>query len=192
VEAQDGAEPLLVLLLFVGLEEEDEHRPVDAEGGLDDVGDDVLLGLLVEVVELLAGGLHVPGEVVVRPAGQAPQLVLAEGEGVLDVHGALGVVGEVLFGVLVEAEHLLAHAEAGQPVQVGLEPGLESRLLLAGADEVLQLHLLQLPQAEDEVPRGDLVAEGFADLGDAEGELLPGRLLDEPEVGEDGLGRLGP
>ena len=47
---------------------------------------------------------------------------------------------------------------------------------LVGRDEVLHLHLLELAGAEDEVLRGDLVAEGLADLGDAEGRLLAGGL----------------
>ena len=44
-------------------------------------------------------------EVVVGAVGYAFELrPAAEGEVVLDVYGALGVVGELLFGVLVEAE----------------------------------------------------------------------------------------
>jgi hypothetical protein len=35
------------------------------------------------------------------------------------------------------------------------------------ADEVFDLHLFELDGAEDEIPRGNLVAEGPPDLGDA-------------------------
>src|SRR3972149_5435535 len=45
---------------------------------------------------------------------------------------------------------------------------------------------------EDEVPRGDLVAERLADLGDAERDLLPGGPLHVQEVDVDPLGGLGP
>ena len=38
-------------------------------------------------------------------------------------------------------------------------------------NEVLHLHLLELTGAEDEVPRGDLIPERLAHLGDPEGDL---------------------
>jgi hypothetical protein len=44
-----------------------------------------------------------------------------------------------------------------------------------GAMKILDLHLLELAGAEDEVARGDLVAEGLADLGDAEEAASRGR-----------------
>ena len=71
------------------------------------------------------------------------------------------------------------------------EPVVEPLLGLVGRDEVLHLHLLELAGAEDEVLRRDLVAEGLADLGDAEGRLLARRAEHVGEVGEHALGRLG-
>ncbi len=70
-------------------------------------------------------------------------------------------------------------------------PVVEPLEVGAGLAEELQLHLLELTDAEDEVARGDLVAEGFADLADAEGQLAAGGALGVDEVGEDALGRLG-
>jgi hypothetical protein len=67
------------------------------------------------------------------------------------------------------------------PVVVGARP-----------HEELDLHLLELAHPEDEVTRGDLVAKGLADLGDAEGQLPGGRVKDVLEVDEDTLRRLGP
>jgi hypothetical protein len=49
VEAQDDALLALHVLLVVRVDEEREHRPVGAGGGLDDVRRDVLLRFLVEV-----------------------------------------------------------------------------------------------------------------------------------------------
>ncbi|GBD40363.1 hypothetical protein HRbin38_00218 [bacterium HR38] len=63
-------------------------------------------------------------------------------------------------------------------------------LVLPRADEVLDLHLLELPHPEDEVPGSDLVAEGLADLGDAEGKLPARAVQDVLEVHEDALGGL--
>jgi hypothetical protein len=57
----------------------------------------------------------------------------------------------------------------------------------AGLDEELHFHLLELAGTEDEVARGDLIAEGLADLADAEGRLLPCHLNDIGEVHEDAL-----
>ena len=54
MEAQHGALAALDLLDVVGVDEEGEHRAVDAGGRLDHVRDVALLGLLVEVLELLA------------------------------------------------------------------------------------------------------------------------------------------
>jgi hypothetical protein len=61
----------------------------------------------------------------------------------------------------------------------------------AGLDEELHLHLLELPHAEDELPRDDLVAEGLAGLRDAEGDLHARALLHVQEVHEDALCRFG-
>src|SRR3954468_20038325 len=57
--------------------------------------------------------------------------------------------------------------------------------------EELHLHLLELAGAEDEVARRDLVAEGLADLGDAEWRLLARELEHVLEVDEDALRGLG-
>ena len=66
------------------------------------------------------------------------------------------------------------------------------RFVLARRDEVLDLHLLELAHAEDEVARRDLVAERLADLRDAERQLAIGRVEHVLEVDEDALRRLGP
>ena len=71
-------------------------------------------------------------------------------------------------------------------------PVLEPLQIGAGLAEELQLHLLELPDTEDEVAGGDLVAEGLADLAHTEGQLAPGGALGVDEVGEDALRRLRP
>ena len=58
-------------------------------------------------------------------------------------------------------------------------------------DEELHLHLLELPHAEHEVARRDLVAERLADLRDPERDLLARGRLDLREVHEHRLGGLG-
>ena len=83
------------LFLVVSLAQEGQRHTVAAQGGLDDVGDIMLVPLLVEVGQLLAGGLLVAAQVVVGAVSDAPQLAPAgaEGELVLDVGGCAGVEG---------------------------------------------------------------------------------------------------
>ena len=64
----------------------------------------------------------------------------------------------------------------GEPLQLG-----------ARLAEELQLHLLKLTGAEGEVARGDLIAEGLADLAYAEGQLPAGGPLDILEVDKNAL-----
>ena len=71
-------------------------------------------------------------------------------------------------------------------------PVLEPLQISAGLAEKFQLHLLELPDTEDEVAGGDLVAESLAHLAHAEGQLAPGGALGVDEVGEDALRRLRP
>ena len=197
MQAQDGADVVLAVLvlahhfLVVGVHQEGQGHPVGPQGGLDDEGDVVLPCLLVEISLVLAGGGLVGVQVVVGAGGHAPQFAPAEGEGELEVGGGVGVVGELLGVVVPEAEVVILHPQAQQPLVAELLPVGEPLQLGAGLAEELQLHLLKLPGAEGEVAGGDLVAEGLADLADAEGQLLPGGALDVLEVHKDALGGLG-
>ena len=80
---------------------------------------------------------------------------------------------------------------SGVPVQARLQPVLVPLRGLVRRDEELHLHLLELERAEDEVARGDLVAEGLADLRDPERRLAARELQHVLEVEEDALGGLG-
>ncbi len=189
--------PNLFLLIRVG--QERQQRPVHAGRGLDDVGHHVGLAVLVEVGQRLAAELGVLFEVEVGAVGDAHQLAPADGEAVLDVGRALGVVGQLVLVVLAQPQIFLPQAVAPEPAHAVLDPALVPVLVrrppghrIIRIDEVLDLHLLELARPEDEVARRDLVAEGLADLGDAEGQLAPHGLQHVVEVDEDSLGRLGP
>ncbi len=72
MEMQNGPHIALPQNLFlVGVGEDHEDAPGQAGAGLDDVGQEPLLGLLVEVLLLVAGKLLVPAQVVVAPAVDA-------------------------------------------------------------------------------------------------------------------------
>ena len=122
VQMQDGADVLLALavgqmLLVVGLAQESQRHAVAAQRRLDDVGDVVLVGLAVEVLEALAGGLLMAAQVVVGAVGDAPQLApIGKREGVLDVGGGAAVEGQLCRLVVTQAQVLLLDAEAQQPV----------------------------------------------------------------------------
>ena len=136
------------------------------------------------------------GEVIVGAVGDALKLrplaraVGSEREVVLDVHRALGVVRELLGGVLVAAQVFGVDAQARVPVPALVDPGLVPVLVGAGLDEELHLHLLELPCAEDEVARRDLVSKRLALLRYSERYLYPAGIEDVLEVGEDALRRL--
>ena len=79
---------------------------------------------------------------------------------------------------MVPDTHLLfLHAEGLQPVDAELLPVGEPFQIRIRLAEELQLHLLKFAGPEGEVAGRDLVSEGFSDLADAEGDLLPGGAL---------------
>ncbi|GAA2772815.1 hypothetical protein GCM10020219_048590 [Nonomuraea dietziae] len=163
-------------------------------GRLDDVGHVALARVLLEEGQVNARRLAVRGQVEVGAVGDALELAplrAGEVEAVLHVDGALGVVRQLLLGVLVEPEVVLVDAQVGVPAEALVDPVLVPLLVGSGLDEELHLHLLELAGAEDEVARRDLVAEGLADLADAERDLLARRLLHVGVVDEDALRRLG-
>ena len=104
--ASDDARLAADLLLAVGVDQERERGAVGAGGRLDDPGDEVLVGRLVEVLELLAGRLAVARQVEVAAVVDALELLPAEREAVLDVDRLLGVVGQLVGRVLAQAEPL--------------------------------------------------------------------------------------
>ena len=79
--------------------------------------------------------------------------------------------------MLAHTQSLGRNAVRLVPLESAWQPLFEcGRSGLVGAHEHLQLHLLKLAHAEDEVSWADLVAERLADLGDAERDLLARRI----------------
>ena len=176
-------------LVLQGMAEDGQESAVDTDGGLDDVGRVALVELGVEILEFLAAELAVTAEVEVGAAVDTFQLLESEGKLELDVGGSVGVVGQLL--VVVVAVLLGGDAHGEMPFEAFLLPVAEPLHLGAGTDEELHLHLLEFAHTEDELAGDNLVAEGFAYLGDAEGNLHAAGLLDVEEVDKDALCRLG-
>ena len=109
-----------------------------------------------------------------QAVGDEPELAL--------FHPVLVPAGPAPFG--------LGLGEVGG-VGEGLDAAAEELHRFVGLDEELELHLLELARTEDVVAGGDLVAEGLADLADAEGRGLAAGDHHVGELREDGLGRLG-
>ena len=114
-----------------------------------------------------------------------------EAEAILDVDRALGVVAQLLLGMLKEAHVLGVEAQVDVPVPPLLHPVLVPFLIGTGLDEELHLHLLELARAENEVAGRDLVAKALAGLANAERWLLARGVHDVEVVDEDALGGLG-
>ena len=178
-------------LLVVRLAQEGQRHTVCAKRRLDDIGDVVLVFLLIEVVHVLTRELLVLAQVVVRAVGDAPELAPAEREQILKVGRGLGVEAQLLLLMVAQAEVLVLHTQALEPLVAEAAPVVEPLQIRVRLAEELQLHLLKLADAENEVARRDLVAEALADLADAERDLAARRALDVLEVDENALRGLG-
>ena len=193
MQAQHGAHIVLAVLILaddlfiVSIAQEGEGHAVRAERRLDDVGNILLVGLLIEVLHGDTRGVLVLGQVEVRAVGNAPQLAPAEREQELDVGRGVGVMGQLLRIVVAQAEVLILHTERQQPVVAVVLPVLEPLEVGAGLAEELKLHLLELTGTEGKVAGCNLIAERLAHLADAEGDLLAGGALDVLEVDENAL-----
>lgn len=192
LEAHDGADVCLApffgeVFFIVGLADEGEDGAVATGGGLDNVRDEALFGFLVEVFERAAGVLLVLAEVVVATVGDTFEFLLTEGEIVFDVVGFLRVVGPLAIRDVEDVELLFIESDLFVEGEAVGEPFVGEAEAIFGTAEVFHFHLLELTGAEGEVTRVDLVAEGFANLSDAEGEFDAVGVHDVLVLNEDGL-----
>src|SRR5262249_27965173 len=152
-----------------------------------------------EVLELDAAHPLLLPEIEVAAVGYPLELgealLAGEREGVLHVAAAprvLCVVRQLVLGVVPQPEVLPGEAQRAPPVEARLAPVAVPEIGLARVYEELDLHQVELARAEDVVARRDLVAEGAADLADAEGHLDARRVEDVLEIDEHALRRLRP
>ena len=179
------------LLLVICVNKECKSNSVRAERGLYNVGNVVLVCLLVEEGEILAGVVTVLGKVVVGSVGNTPELAPTEGEEELEVGGCLGIEAKLLGIVVTKSEVLILKTDGKKPLMAEVSPILEPLEVCSGLAEELKLHLLKLTHTEDKVTGSDLVTEGLTDLCDTERHLLSGGSLYVYEVGENTLSGLG-
>jgi len=86
--------------------------------------------------------------------------------------------------MVAQTHILLAHAEGEKEVLAVVLPVIEPLKVGVGLAEEFALHLLELPDTENEVSGCDLVSEGLSHLADAEGKLFSCGALDVREVYE--------
>ena len=176
LEAHYRADVLLAAffceVFFVeGFTNQGQDGSVAAGGGFDNVRDKLLLGLLVEVFERLAGVFLVLAEVVVATIRDTFQFLLAEGEVVFNVVSFLRVMGSLAIGNVEDVELLFIESDLVVKRESLFEPFVGEAEAIFGAAEIFNFHLLELTRAEGEVTRVDFVAEGFTDLRDSKGKL---------------------
>src|SRR3990172_4188110 len=172
--------PLLVpfSLLIVGVQKERERRTLNPDRRLHHKRHQFFPRLLVLVFET------VRFQVVIGPIGDPLQLSPAPGELILDIKSGHGVVRPFLVLVLAELEIFLLHSQLAVPLYPLLLPVLEPLIGLLWLAEPLQLGLLKLPRTEDEIPGGDFIAKGLADLGNSKRKFEPGGVNDVLELNE--------
>ncbi len=149
---------------------------------------------LVDIIEVHLAERRVLLEIVVRAVGDALQLAEArrrEGPAIFDVRRPLGIMRQLVFGNDVAEQVFLFAADAFPPAHTLGHPELVPHKAVFGRAEEFHLHLLELARAENEVARRDFVAEGLADLRDAERNLHARRIDDVFILKEDALRGLG-
>jgi len=130
MQTQNGADigiALLVLtdyFLIISFTQECQCYTVAAQRRLDDIGNIVLVGLLIIVFQRLAGSLLMAAQIVVGTVGNAPQLAPAgaEGELVLDIGGSTGVESQLRGLMVTQTQRLFLDTKGDQPVLAVILP----------------------------------------------------------------------
>ena len=179
------------LFFVVCVAEECEEHAVCAEGRLDDVRNVFFVGYGVDITQILARRFHMLIKVVVGAVRNAPEFAPTEREFVFEVGRRFGIEAEFLFFVVAKFEVLVIHTEVEQPLMAEVLPVVEPFEVRSGFAEKFKFHLLEFADTEDEVARGDFVAETLADLTDSERDFLAGGALYVLEVYKYALRRFG-
>ena len=131
VQMQHGAHVVIALLILpddlfiIRVAQNGEDGTLNAEGRLDNIGDVMLVLILIVIGQILTGDGLVLGQVVVGAVGNAPELAPAEREEELEVRRCLGVEAQLLGIVVAQAEVLVLQADGEQPVVAERAPVVE-------------------------------------------------------------------
>ena len=155
------------------------------------MSEDLLFGLFVEIFHRFARALLVHRKIVIGAVGDTFEFLNAEGKFVFDIVSFLRVESAIFIRDVHDMETLAGDPYLLVKLQSRFEPLISETETILGAAEILDLHLLELARAEGVVPRIDLIAETFPDLGDPEGQLHPGSLENVLKLHKNRLRRLG-
>src|SRR5436305_8085711 len=160
-----------VRLHFVRVEQQVEEGTINTTRGLDDPGSIALLRDGVRITEILTTILAMPREVPVLPPVNAFPLLPAQDSTILYIECLFCIVGQLISGMRTHTQTIPLVHNTLVPVKAELLPVHEPLLHFAGVHKELQIPLLKLTLAEQEITRCHLVAISLTDLADAEGNL---------------------
>lgn len=171
MKLEDGAVVAFFVFFYgVGITKNSKKEPTETHRGLKNPRDVFFVSYGVGIVEVGTGEFLMLGEVVIAAVMNTHELIVAATWVViLNIPSVFGVEDEVF--VLVPMEVFFFDTEAKEPVPLFFFDTLVVVFVFARFDEILRVGLFELAAAEEEVARGDFVAEGFADLGDTEGDF---------------------
>src|SRR5450631_2059195 len=128
-------------------------------------------------------------QIIVRAISYPLQLLDSEGKCKFNIVGPFRIVSAFFGRYFVHMQEIRGYSYFGIKFQAFLQPILKKVLALLGPAKIFQLHLLEFAGPENKIARIDLVAEGLADLGNPERQLLSRDFQDVFELDKNGLGR---
>ena len=159
-----------VLFYGVSIAEDGKEEPAEAHRSLENPWDVFFASYGVGIMEVCTREFLVLREVIIAAVVNTHELIVAATWVVVfNIPSVFGVEDEVF--VLVPVKVLFFDTEAEEPVPLFLLDALVVVFVFAGFDEILRVGLFEFAAAEEEVARGDFIAEGLADLGDTEGDF---------------------
>src|SRR5580698_1244197 len=177
--------------------EKRQNRAVHARGRFYDVRNEPFARLLLEIAEILAASgkadfsiivflhrqgiaarcqlaFHVAAQIevtAVRDAFELAKFALQKRVCKFYIGRSARIVAELVLVVLPQTKTFSIDPEIGVPAEPAISPVPIPGIGLRRMTEELDLHLLELAGAKDELTRGNFVAEASADLRYAEGQL---------------------
>src|SRR5260370_11907763 len=112
-----------------------------------------------------------PGKIHTHPPVNALPFLPAQYRSILNIESLLRIVRQLIRPMGAQAQPVLVIDDALVPLEAPFSPVIKPLLHLARMHKELQVPLLELALAEQEVPRRNLVAESLPDLPDTERNL---------------------
>ncbi len=159
-----------VFFYGVSITKNSKEEPTETHRSLENPWNVFFVSHGVGLVEVGTGEFLMLCEVVIAAVVNTHELIVtATWVVVFNIPSVFGVENEVF--VLVPVKVFFFDAEAEEPVPLFLLDALVVVFVFARFDEILRVGLFEFAAAEEEVAGGDFVAEGFADLGNTEGDF---------------------